>query len=454
MNSSESIISVNENCVTDSHDHENVERSLSMGGSSSIDVEKVIQIENSANSVHHSIVSQNAKKRALETIHKGPLYSYIGETSRSAYERGLEHLKDLEFRRTKSHYLRHAVECHPGVSPELLDFRMKILSSHKSAFERQIREAVMIEMNNGPHLMNSKLEYSRCALPKMTIKFGNKDPKEDPKVTKEKSVIEQIKLMYKKENKREAKPDLQSPRKKSRIEVEILEEVALIEPQKSTEISDQNSRVLVSNLRSVFEKHSPVKFKKVKKVPRSKVKLKLSPKFKSPVKKIDAQKRSISPELIAGIRSPEQDQSTIIGSPVPKLGTETGSPDPKLGTKNGSPSPNVDGASVSVVRGLETDGVSITGENSVTLGLCPAMVNSPSLRPVKIKNIIDSFENNINKKGQNKEKIIDAFETLMMSGGKGDTLKKTPKNKPKRLRKVENTGNAGSVMDKWLRKQL
>ena len=445
---------VNETCSTESP--ENIEYSLIVGGSVGSDVDKVVQIENSANSVHQTNVDQNLKKRALENTQKGPLYSYIGETSRSAFERGLEHLKDLEYRRTKSHYLRHAVECHPGVSPESLDFRMKILSSHRSAFERQIREAVMIEMNNGPHLMNRKLEYSRCALPKMTIRFGNKDPKEDPKVAQEKSVIEQIKLMYKKENKREAKTDLQSPRKKSKIEVEILD--APKEPQNSTEVQDQNSRSLVSDLKCVFEKQINVRSKpspmKVKKVPRSKVKLKLSPKVKSPVKKLGAQKRSMSPELSTEIGSPEQDQSTIIGSPAPELGIETGSPDPKLCNNIGSPSPIQGAERGSVIPDSETDRVSSTSNrvsNSLASGLHPDMVDSPSLRPVKIKNIIDNFENNF-EKGQCKVKMIDAFEALMMSGGKGDTLRKTPKKKPKRLNKVEVASKAGSVMDRWLSK--
>ena len=130
----------------------------------------------------------------------GPLFIYIGETSRSAYERGHEHLKDLEFKRGKSHYLRHAVECHPTVPPENLKFYMKILSCHKSAFERQIREAVMIDMNAGPNLMNSRLEYSRCAIPKMSINLGNTKKQEDPLITKERSTLEKIKMLYKSEN--------------------------------------------------------------------------------------------------------------------------------------------------------------------------------------------------------------------------------------------------------------
>ena len=59
------------------------------------------------------------KKRKLEKEkEKGPTYQYIGESSRSIYERGHEHLKDLEHRRTKSHMLRHCEDVHPDFSPE------------------------------------------------------------------------------------------------------------------------------------------------------------------------------------------------------------------------------------------------------------------------------------------------------------------------------------------------
>ena len=100
---------------------------------------------------------------------------YIGESSRSALERMGEHLKDLEFRRPKTHLLRHCVEEHPSIAPENVDFRMKILTVHKSSFERQIREAVIIDHYAGPLIMNSKLEYTRCGIPKMEMRIGNKE---------------------------------------------------------------------------------------------------------------------------------------------------------------------------------------------------------------------------------------------------------------------------------------
>ena len=57
---------------------------------------------------------KNPNKRKLVSDTKGgPKIKHIGETSRSVFERGGEHQKDLEFRRPKSHILRHCVMKHP-----------------------------------------------------------------------------------------------------------------------------------------------------------------------------------------------------------------------------------------------------------------------------------------------------------------------------------------------------
>ena len=100
--------------------------------------------------------------------------------------------------------LKHAVNHNSELDPCRVKFEMRILSSHKTAFERQIREAVLIEKFAGPMIMNSKLEYNRSLLPKMSLKLGpDKSTSEDPEITKEKSVIEKIRLKYKSENKRQ-----------------------------------------------------------------------------------------------------------------------------------------------------------------------------------------------------------------------------------------------------------
>ena len=94
------------------------------------------------------------------------MYRYIGKSSRSTFERGLEHLADIKFRRTRSLMLRHCVEVHEEEDSDKIVFRMRQICSQRSAFEWQLTEAVLIEKFNGPLLLNCKLQYRRCYIPK------------------------------------------------------------------------------------------------------------------------------------------------------------------------------------------------------------------------------------------------------------------------------------------------
>ena len=164
------------------------------------------------NEENKSEKEEKKRKKDKEDSRKGPLYRYIGESARSTFERGSEHLADLKNRRVRSHMLRHCVELHPEENPDEIDFRMRQLKSHRSAFERQLFEAVLIEEHNGPLLMNSRIEYNRCYIPKIQMKSGNGDDKPDIDKEKETSTREKIRMLYKGENKRE-KPDHRDKKK-------------------------------------------------------------------------------------------------------------------------------------------------------------------------------------------------------------------------------------------------
>ena len=75
-----------------------------------------------------------------------PLYTYIGESSRSTYERGFEHQRDARDLKTTSHILKHILEKHPGSGPDEVRFDIKVLKTHQSPFERQIYEKCAAEM--------------------------------------------------------------------------------------------------------------------------------------------------------------------------------------------------------------------------------------------------------------------------------------------------------------------
>ena len=84
----------------------------------------------------------------------------------------MEHQRDYNNEQEDSHMAKHWVTEH-GQDQERPDFGMQIVRSHKSAFSRQVHEAILIEMYEGS-LLNSKGEYNRCEIPRLTVQIGQK----------------------------------------------------------------------------------------------------------------------------------------------------------------------------------------------------------------------------------------------------------------------------------------
>ena len=132
-------------------------------------------------------------------------FKYIGESNRSGYERGVEHYKQFMRLDKRSHILKHYLKYHKNIPKEKLVVGMRIRASFKSAIERQISEAVAIarEEDSVTELMNSKAEYNRCKLPRLTAKTFEEQEKE-VEATKEeereiKSEIRNLKLRSREE---------------------------------------------------------------------------------------------------------------------------------------------------------------------------------------------------------------------------------------------------------------
>ena len=113
------------------------------------------------------------RKKQIQDI---PRFKYIGETARSAYERGLEHQGALEKLQEDSHLLKHVANKHRGEDMDKIRFGMRIYKQTRTALERQITESVRIQEEQKKHyIMNSKSEYNRCSLPRLTPRMGNMD---------------------------------------------------------------------------------------------------------------------------------------------------------------------------------------------------------------------------------------------------------------------------------------
>ena len=89
---------------------------------------------------------------------------YVGESSRTIQERGLEHWADFRRNKKDSHIRKHQELQHNGEAP---NFIMRAVSFHRSALSRQTAEAIRIRRRGGMGtVLNSKSEFNRCYIPR------------------------------------------------------------------------------------------------------------------------------------------------------------------------------------------------------------------------------------------------------------------------------------------------
>ena len=119
-------------------------------------------------SVCHRCNPEAQKKAPLEVVKNDVPSLYVGESSRSIYERGGEHWADWRARKTSSHIAKHQEEAHClGDEPQ---FTMRIVKSYRSALSRQVGEAVRIRRRGGEGMiLNSRAEYRRCVIPRLVL---------------------------------------------------------------------------------------------------------------------------------------------------------------------------------------------------------------------------------------------------------------------------------------------
>ena len=153
----------------------------------------------------------------LQCRTRGKVSVYYGETSRTVFERGLEHQSDFASQKEESHMMKHVLTDHPG--QEEVNFEMKVLRGHLSAFSRQIHEAVVIIRNREKNILNSKEEYNRCLLPTLAVKMGEKEHKtmEKKKAKLEMSELEEeLSIAIGKDKKRKEEGGHGLPKEKRR----------------------------------------------------------------------------------------------------------------------------------------------------------------------------------------------------------------------------------------------
>ena len=93
---------------------------------------------------------------------------YVGESSRTIFERSREHWNDWRSRSDKSHILKHQDDAHEGNQEPR--FMMRTVRFYRSALSRQVGEAVRIMLRGGAgSILNSKSEFDRCKIPRLIL---------------------------------------------------------------------------------------------------------------------------------------------------------------------------------------------------------------------------------------------------------------------------------------------
>ena len=131
-------------------------------------------------------------KGELEKVRTDVPSLYVGESSRSIYERSKEHWGDWRSRSSRSHIKKHQEQAHEG--NEEPNFQMRVIGSSKTALSRQIKEAVRIRRRGGEgSILNSKSEYSRCKIPRLIIEEEDEeelDKLEDEELARKREQLE------------------------------------------------------------------------------------------------------------------------------------------------------------------------------------------------------------------------------------------------------------------------
>ena len=93
----------------------------------------------------------------------------MGETSRSSYQRGTEHEKEVREAVATHPLVIHCQEEHGGVIQPIL---MRILSTHLTPMDRQIQESLNIiqEIRKEGSCLNQKSEWAGAKFPDLEVR--------------------------------------------------------------------------------------------------------------------------------------------------------------------------------------------------------------------------------------------------------------------------------------------
>ena len=133
--------------------------------------------------------AERAAAAADSDLPRCRLAIYTGQTSRTGYERGREHFIGLQKKNENNPLFKHAAESHN----KDVQFKMKVVKRHFSAMSRLVHESVVIERNSKDSsiaVLNSRLEYSKYVIPRLTLEDEDVDKNKDRLQEKESFLVD------------------------------------------------------------------------------------------------------------------------------------------------------------------------------------------------------------------------------------------------------------------------
>ena len=131
---------------------------------------------------------------------------YVGESSRSLYERSKEHFADAEEFNKGSHMVKHWITTHPD-EDSCPPFKFKVLGSYRDCLSRQVSEALRIQ-NSTDTLLNSKNEYASNCLARVVVDMSKYERRKQERLEDERDEFEARRLEKFKIEKRRPKRSL------------------------------------------------------------------------------------------------------------------------------------------------------------------------------------------------------------------------------------------------------
>ena len=97
----------------------------------------------------------------------------------------MEHRNGLEKMEEDNHLMKHIANHHQDKEIGEIKFGMRVLKFTQSALEKQILESVKIQEESKKHqILNSKAEYNRNTIPRLTTKMWDSEYDEKRKLEK------------------------------------------------------------------------------------------------------------------------------------------------------------------------------------------------------------------------------------------------------------------------------